>query len=277
MKDLSQMLKKMPQYQKELSAYALHLNLAEDCVHLFTPKIKQLCEVEQNLAMGADANGDKIKDHMKNIVPLLLDNDIKIDDKLRLIMLFLLHKNGITDDNLQKLLHHAMIPDDKKQIILNLQSMGMQILQEPSKPTSRRRNIPQNRKEREGSSYQLSRWAPYVKDLMEDAIEDKLDMRQFPFLSNRPLASGMGFSGSSARPTWHRSGTGQSEKRVGPRLIVFVLGGLCYSEMRTAYEVTKENKKWEVIIGSDQIITPRTFLNNLSESESFSDLNESSS
>lgn len=195
MKDLSSMLKKMPQYQKELSAYALHLNLAEDCVKMFTAKIKQLCEVEQNLAMGSDSNGDKIKDHMKNIVPLLLDNEIKIEDKLRLIMLFLLHKNGITEDNLQKLLHHAMIPEDKKQIILNLQSMGMQILQDPSKATSRRKNIPQNRKEREGSSYQLSRWAPYAKDLMEDIIEDKLDMRQFPFLSNRPSAGNV-FSGS---------------------------------------------------------------------------------
>lgn len=100
---------------------------------MFNAKIKQLCEVEQNLAMGADANGDKIKDHMKNIVPLLLDNEIKIEDKLRLIMLFLLHKNGITEDNLQKLLHHAMIPDDKKQIILNLQNMGMTILQEANK------------------------------------------------------------------------------------------------------------------------------------------------
>jgi syntaxin-binding protein 1 len=133
MKDLSSMLKKMPQYQKELSAYALHLNLAEDCVKAFNAKIKQLCEVEQNLAMGQDSQGEKIKDHMKNIVPLLLDNEIKIEDKLRLIMLFLLHKNGITEENLQKLLHHAMIPEDKKQMILNLQNIGMVILQDPNK------------------------------------------------------------------------------------------------------------------------------------------------
>lgn len=48
---------------------------------------------------------------------------------------------------------------------------------------------------------------------------------------------------------WHKDKGQQSLIKNVPRLIVFVIGGVSFSEMRCAYEVTNAVKNWEVIIG----------------------------
>ncbi|XP_007885494.1 syntaxin-binding protein 3 [Callorhinchus milii] len=250
---LAQMMKKMPHFRKQMTKQTVHLSLAEDCMKPFHDSVEKLCKAEQDLAMGVDAQGQKIKDPMRTVLPILLDKNIKSYDKLRIILLYIFNLNGTTEENLSKLIQHGKIEDCD--IIKNWNSLGVSIISK-----SGQQNKPDRKDRAHEETYQLSRWTPFIKDIMEDSIANKLNSSDWSY-SSKCCAAWNGSGAVSARQG--NKSSLQDDRRNGLKLIVFIIGGVTYSEIRCAYEVTEANKLCEVIIGSTHILTPTRLLDDL--------------
>ncbi|XP_013224065.2 syntaxin-binding protein 3 isoform X1 [Columba livia] len=252
---LSQLMKKMPHYRKEINRQVVYLNLAEDCMSKFKSNIERLCKTEQDLALGTDAEGQKVKDSMRVLLPVLLNKSHESYDKIRAILLYIFSTNGTTQENLDKLIQNVQIESDSD-MIRNWKYLDVPVISSFA--------VQQNKHPRRDRSseetFQLSRWTPVIKDVMEDAIENKLDSKDWPYSSQCP-------------PTWNGSGAVSARqkprasykeaRKSSARLIIFVIGGITYSEMRSAYEVSEAYKSCEVVIGSTHILTPKRLLDEI--------------
>ncbi|WVQ75749.1 hypothetical protein IAR50_005380 [Cryptococcus sp. DSM 104548] len=291
--DLKDMLASLPQFQTQREQFSLHLDLAQECMNLFEKKkLSQVASVEQCCATGHTAEGKTPKTVVEEMVPLLDDRlNVTSLDKVRIIALYIMFREGVADEDRRRLYQHARLSISEQDMVNNMVNLGVKIIKEQDNARTGKGRIRQKAAVSEGE-YELSRYKPAVQLILEDQKANRLDLAQFPFTKDPPaellpsssgsgsgsLRSGGGHgpqashlqvsnnpSGSlrSARPTWHKAASQRATNTEGKqRFVIFIAGGMTYSEMRCAYTVGQALGK-DVYIGSTHVLTPEIFCTQL--------------
>ena len=225
------------------------------------------------MATGLDEDYKKPKNLTDQVVRLLDDEAVPRADRIRLIIAYIMHRDGIFDSDIEKLLAHAQLPPQDIDLIRNMDLLGTRVLRQIKTP-----NPPQPKlfpkvpppPSHQTDEVSLSRFDPLLKPLLEDQLKGTLDQNIFPYTkplldSSDALNAQMSLSQSSlrsAKPTWARTRPSANEPRQ--RIFVFVAGGATYSESRACYEISRQYSR-DVFLATSHMLTPGLFLRQIGD------------
>ncbi|KAJ5745845.1 hypothetical protein N7520_011027 [Penicillium odoratum] len=264
---IKDMLGGLTEFTEGKDAYTLHLNMAEECMKYFQEhKLLEVSSIEQSFATGLDENYKKAKNLAAQLVQLLDDDQVIHSDRLRLLLLYIMYRNGLLGGDIRKLMAHSELPGRNGEVIANLGLLGVRVEKPlkddtpPPQPLFNRCAPPQN-----GEEISLSRYELAVKQMLEEQIRGSLDTTTFPF--TRPHTDTDGSMAAqdmlsqqtslrSAKPTWART---RSVDQPRQRIIVFMAGGATYSESRACYEISQAHNR-DVFLATTHMLTPGLFM-----------------
>ncbi|KAM0265187.1 hypothetical protein ACHAQJ_000340 [Trichoderma viride] len=266
------MMAGLPQFQEMKEAYSLHLTMAQECMNRFQQhKLSDTASVEQTLATGLDEDYKKPKNILDSVVRLLDDDAVSAGDRLRLVAMYALYRDGMILDDIKKLLAHSSLPPQDTETIVNLEHIGgrttKQQLKEQRQPIPPLFPVDLKNAQNE-DDYTLSRFEPILKQVLDGLTKGTLDQTVFPYVkppldpNEDILAAQAGSLRAAGRPNWAAAGRRPPENRQ--RLIVFMAGGATYSESRVCYEVGNERSR-DIILATSHMLTPQLFLRQIGD------------
>jgi len=276
MNQMANALKALPEYQEVMSKLSQHMHIAHQCMNIFKKqRLLDLSEIEQTLATGKnDENRSPRLSEMVNMIEAQLHATSDPMARFRLLAIFVISQGGMKPTDQGRLFAAANLRPEENKALQNLEALGISLVQPlttgrvgsvlgSEKIVSRREVVDS------GSEYANSRFACDLKSILQMMGEGKLSFEEYPSIYPMP-DEGMTNSISSAgigsvrnrASKYSKSGRSGSTSKGGSRQIVFMAGGLCYSELRAAEELT-EGGGPEVIIGSTNFNNPGSFVRDI--------------
>lgn len=270
--ELRETMNDLGEFHELKSIYSLHLSIAQECLSIFErKKLMGVARVEQDMATGLDADGEKVENIWGEMAPLLDQTGLSSKDKARLVMIYLLTQPNLSDQDKRSLFDHAKLGKEEMEAVRLLTSFTQNKYGQREPACQSKRGHRKTLLD-EDFPYEVSRYVPSLKIALDDAVNGELSEDEFPYLkASSSAAASTAKTSTQTAPVSLRSrmGTGQSASATSSAanagsVSAFVIGGMTYSEMRSAYELAQRNSR-ECFIGADRILTPETFLDLLKQ------------
>ncbi|GAP86352.1 putative Sec1 family protein [Rosellinia necatrix] len=261
---IKDMMAGLPQFTEMKEAYSLHITMAQECMNIFQQqKLADMSLIEQMMATGLDEDNRKAKNVLDSVVRLLDDDTISQSDRLRLIIMFLLYRDGVVLEDIKRLLAHASLPPQNGEIIANMEHLGGRTTRGGLKESKREDPplFPIDTKAPISEDSYMSRFNPAVKHMLDNLCRGALDQTSFPYVKppldpNEDAMIGQG-SLRATKPSWAGAGRRVADNRQ--RIIVFMAGGATFSESRACYEVSSAMNR-DVFMVTSHMLTPQLFV-----------------
>jgi len=261
---MAEALQDFHRYTHDMTRFSKHTELSKEVIaKIEANKLKDIALLEQELVTGYTEDGDSIskKKVMSKLSQLCADPKINTESKLRMVMVYLLTQGDLPAMVRKELLRN--VDAVCTGAIDRLESLGYAVNKsdfQPPKYSSIRRKEGDARSE----EIQLMRYVPLLWELGNLLVLNKLKDDAFPYVE-----------GSAGGDEYQLANTSRRGKRGGatseddahsnkPFSIIYVIGGITYSEAKSINEIATEHN-CNVLLGGSVMLTPRQFLCNLAD------------
>lgn len=268
-------VRQLPEYQQTMAKVSMHRELTQECMNasasqglLPLSEYESLCCTESD-EMGVEVTGAKLVARVAEG----LRSRISREAKLRLLAIYICTHRSASVDDKRSLISAAGLSSDDQKVLINFERICINLPSPASAAAAKSsggffgamfgKKKPQKFVATPEGSYIDTRYVVALKGLLEALLAGSLPTDKFPALG--PSISSSAEAKGAAKSVRRfgansRWGKKDAVSVTGGRYMVFVAGGVAFSELRTGYELQKEHSK-EVIVGGTHLVSPDAFMN----------------
>jgi hypothetical protein len=272
--EMAAAVKELPEYRETVSKLNQHVRIAQMCMDAFGKNdLMEVSQLEQTMSTGVDEEGKEVKGPklVQQLVEVLR-KPLGTLMKLRLMAIFVITQRGVSPEDRRQLGIASGLSGPEQQILMSFERLcvALHASQGPGKGSIfsmfKGKAAPKHAPTAEGD-YADTRHTCRLKQILEQLMGGELPADKFPSLGPPAAGSGAGSDKSAAKSVrrfgnnsrWGRSNQAQYS---GGRFIVFIAGGVAYSELRTCHDLMVQQNK-EVVVGGSHVISPDKFVENV--------------